>query len=77
MPISTSTGRAVKDIITHPQYIAQIKGAKTRFCNVVDVVLPGNANDLIQKLSKQDWQGAYSGFTKLRRLIEIKEESCK
>lgn len=78
MPTSTAAGRAVKDILDHPQFIATMaKGAKTKFCNVVDIVLGDRANDLIQKLSKQSWQDVYTSFTELRKLIEIKEESCK
>lgn len=76
MPISTSTGRSVKEIIDDPDF-QKVSGAKTRFCQITDKLLSGYAQKTISYLSSGKWADAYDSFTDLRRLIEIKNEACK
>lgn len=77
MPLSTSTGRAVKDILDDVAFRQLTKDAKTRTCNIVDKLLVQQGSLIIKEISSQNWDGVYKNFTKMRRLIEIKEESCK
>lgn len=77
MPTSTSTGRAVKDIFNDTGFQVIGQNAKGRACNIVDKLLNQKGQDVINKISGNDWQGVYDSFTELRRLIEIKEEACK
>jgi len=78
MPTSTSTGRVVKEILNDPaiKYKAGTT-PKTGFCKVVDKRLKLAKKDMTDYLKNNDWQSVYTAFTKMRRLIEIKTESCK
>ena len=77
-PISTSTGRAVKDIINDPTFKYK-KGItpKVGFCKIIDKQLGRIAKDMEYSLRNKGWQDVYKLFTEFRRYIEIKEESCR
>jgi len=76
MPISTSTGRAVKNVLDEPQFRKIDPGGKTKFCQVVDIRLNKLGTDLINNITGKKWGDVYTGFTELRRLIEMKMEAC-
>lgn len=76
MPISSSQGRVVKEILDDPEF-KKVKGAKTRFCQIVDKRLKKQGQTLISAINKQQWQDVYNLFTDMRRFIEIKSESCR
>ena len=77
IPLSTSTGRAVKGILDDVAFRQLTKDAKSRTCNIVDKLLVQQGNTIINEISSKNWDGVYKNFTLMRRLIEIKEESCK
>lgn len=76
MPVSTSTGRAVKAIFKDPAFAKIGKNAKKRACKIVDKLLIEAGADLKNYIDKPSWGNVYDSFTYLRRLIEIKEEAC-
>lgn len=77
MPLSTATGRAVKDILDDVAFRNLTKDAKARTCNIVDKLLIQHGALLINEISSQNWDAFYKNTTKMRRLIEIKEEACQ
>ena len=77
MPLSTSTGRAVKEILDDVAFRNLTKDSKTRTCNIVDKLLTSQGIIIINAITGQKWDTVYKNFTLMRRLIEIKEESCK
>lgn len=75
MPISTANGRAIKEIVNDNDF-AKTKGAKKKFCCVVDKKLNRLANEITSFINKQQWQKVYASTTEIRRYIEIKGEAC-
>lgn len=77
MVVSTSGGRAFKEVVNDPAFSRIGKNAKSKVCIIVDKLLTNYANSLKTEIDKKHWDGVYGDLTTLRRFIEFWEETCK
>ena len=76
MPISTTAGRTLADVLDESKGKKNHNVCRSHFCSNLDSQLELTAQMIVGFLQNGEWGKAYNKTTKLRTLIQFKEEAC-